>query len=290
MIPLGLVLGLFITACGGPSSPPETVEDVPVTDTADGAEVMRIGDRLFSIPSPVQTALAIRKAGLAYRKDLTVPLERGDAMVGQTAQAIALGMMGADLAYVTVHQDGQRAMATMQAIEKLGNALEMGNAFDRTLIDSFKKNLGNEDSLLRFSGAAFRAADQYLKNNERDDVSTLVLTGGWIESLHLTLSDPEARKDQALLDRIGDQRATLDGLVALMEGHGGQDASAVLDGLRTLRGHFSGIERQYSFEEPVTDAAARTTYINSRSTVTIPAEKLEAIAGQVSALRAKILA
>jgi hypothetical protein len=103
-------------------------------------------------------------------------------------QSAILGIYGADLAYVTVHKDGQRAMATMQAIEKLGNKLELTNSFDRALLDRFKSNLGSEDSLLQFSGTAFRAADQYLKNNQRDDVSALVLAGGWIESLYLTVS------------------------------------------------------------------------------------------------------
>jgi hypothetical protein len=103
-------------------------------------------------------------------------------------QSTILGVYGADLAYVTVHKDGQRAMATMQAIEKLGGKLELTNSFDRALLDRFKTNLGSEDSLLQFSGTAFRAADQYLKNNQRDDVSALVFAGGWVESLYLTIS------------------------------------------------------------------------------------------------------
>lgn len=259
-------------------------------DAPSDEQVMRIGDRVFSIPSPAQTALAIREAGLPYRKDLPLPLESASTGAGKTNQATLLGMLGADLAYVTVHQDGQRAMATLQAIEKVGNALDLGNAFDKSLLDGFKKNLGNEDSLLLFSGTAFRAADRYLKENDRDDVGVLVLAGGWIESLHLVLNDAEAVNVRTLVHRIGDQRGTLDGLVALLEKQADADAGGLLQGLRGLQGQFSGIKRVYTYEEPVTDASARTTYINSKSSVEIPPATIDAIREQVNALRAQIIA
>jgi hypothetical protein len=214
-IVMGLGLGLLLAACGGSgtTTPDNSVDTLAVDTTPRETELLNVGGKIFSIPSPVQTALAIRKAGLKYQKDLTAPLDKGESAVGKVTQSTILGMYGADLAYVTVHKDGQRAMATMQAIEKLGNKLELTNSFDRALLDRFKTNLGSEDSLLQFSGTAFRAADQYLKNNQRDDVSALVLAGGWVESLYLTVSDPAAAKDQKLVDRIGEQKTALRALV-----------------------------------------------------------------------------
>jgi hypothetical protein len=282
-----LGIGLMLAACGGDAPPQEQVT-APVDEAAaQDDQKIAIGGRVLSVPSPVQTVLAIRKAGLSYNKDLPLALDQGGTLTGRNAQAVALGMYGADLAYVTVHNDGQRALATMQAIERLGNDLQLGNAFDRSLLERFKGNVGNEDSLLVFSGSAFRAADAYLKENDRVDVSTLVLAGGWLQALHLTLSDPAARNDKALMARIGDQQVTLDGLVSLMEGvEGAQELQA---GLKQLQAHFAGISRAYTFEEPVTDAAARTTFINSRSSVTIPDDKVQAITADVAAIRAQIL-
>ena len=60
------------------------------------------------------------------------------------------------------------------------------------------------------------AADQYLKNNDRDDVSALVLVGGWVESLYLTVSDAAALKDAAMVNRIGEQKNTLNALIQLL--------------------------------------------------------------------------
>lgn len=289
-----LGLGLILVACGGPGADHDqpAASDTLAVDTAPKeTELISVGGSLFSIPSPVQAALAIRKAGLKYQKDMTAPLDKVDAVAGKVFQSSLLGMYGADMAYVTVHKDGQRAMATMQAIEKLGSKLELSNSFDRSLLDQFKSNLGSEDSLLQFSGKAFRAADQYLKNNQRDDVSALVLTGGWIESLYLTISDPAAAKDAGLMARVGDQKNSLSSLVDLLESSDkDRSATALVAGLKELQALFDKIDRSYTFQESVTDVAAKTTFINSKSTVDIPAEQLEAIKAKISTIRNSILA
>lgn len=288
-----LSLGSLLVACGGSDTTDTTdhTDTLAVETSPSENQLLNVGGKVFSIPSPVQAALAIRKSGLAYKKDMTAPLEKGEAAVDKVSQSIRLGLFGADLAYAAVHKDGQRAMATMQAIEKLGGKLELTNSFDRSMLDRFKTNLGSEDSLLQLSGTAFRAADQYLKNNDRDDVSALVLAGGWIESLYLTVSDPEAVKDQALMNRVGEQKAGLNALVEVLENSDKEKAAGpLLAALKELQGLFSGVSSTYTFQEPVTDAAKKTTFINSTSSVNIPAEKLTAIVAKVTAIRNMMLA
>lgn len=291
---LGLGLGLLLSGCGGGNDHDghdHGTDTLSTQENADGQQVLNVGGKVFNVPSPVQTALAIRKAGLKYQKDLTLVVEKGDAATGKVQQSLLLGAYGADLAYVTVHNDGQRALATMQAIEKLAAKLEISNAFDRSTVDRFKGNLGNEDSLLVMSGSAFRAADSYLKNNDRHDVSTLVLAGGWVESLHLTLADPNAAKDQSLVDRIGEQRGTLDNLVGLLSSTDADgSAAALIAELKKLQGHFAGVTSTYVYETPVTDRATKTTFINSKSSVSISPATLEAIAASVAAVRSLITA
>ncbi|MCB9164571.1 MAG: hypothetical protein H6592_09095 [Flavobacteriales bacterium] len=292
-IALGLGLGLFLAACGGSdhqSDQPKT-DTLAVDTTPKETELLNVGGRIFSIPSPVQTALAMRKAGLKYQKELTAPLENAEAAVNKTAQSTLLGILGADLAYATVHKDGQRAMATMQAIEKVGNKLELTNSFDRALLDRFKSNLGSEDSLLQFSGVAFRAADKYLKQNQRHDVSALVLAGGWIESLYLTVSDPAAAGDQTIVNRIGEQKNALNALVELVQASDADGgAEKVVVGLKELQSLFDKVTSTYTYQEPVTDAGKKTTFINSTSSVTIAADQLKAIVAKVTDIRNMMLA
>ncbi|MFZ1687822.1 MAG: hypothetical protein WAU70_10395 [Flavobacteriales bacterium] len=292
-IACGLALCLLVQGCGGPASDGHTTSgaDTLATDSANHPGVMKVGGRLFSLPSPVQTALLIRKLGLEYQQDLVVPTSKLDAMTTKNGKALAMGMYGADLAYLTMYKDGQRAVSTLQAIERLGNALAVGNAFDQPLMERFKNNLNNEDSLLLLGSAAYQAADRYLKSNERADISALVLAGGFIESLYLSTASPGALKDQNLANRIGEQKTTLANLVGLLKDTGDQEGIAALTTqLVELGDLFSGITRTYEYAEPVTEEAEKTTYINSTSTVSITGDQLKAIATKVSAIRNSILA
>ncbi|MBK9148928.1 MAG: hypothetical protein IPM12_14055 [Flavobacteriales bacterium] len=283
----------LVSACGGGSSDgqQQSTDSLTTQATDKESELIGIGGKFFSVPSPVQAALAVKKAGLKYQKDLTAPLEKGDAMTARMAQALMLGVYGADMSYATVHRDPQRALATLETIEKLGGKLELSNAFDKALVERFKANMGSEDSLLRFSGMAFRAADQYLKTNDALDVSAWVLAGGWVEGMHLTLADPAAASNADLMARIGEQKGTLDGLLTVVDGINADGASdALMKGLKELRREMDGVKTTYVYEAPVTDAAKMTTYINSKSTAEVSAEQLAAIAAKVAALRNMILA
>lgn len=283
---------LLLSSCGGGEGANTTGADtLQVQPTAKESEIIGVGGKFFSVPSPVQAALAIKQAGLKYQKDAMAPLDKGGVMTARMAQALMLGVYGADMSYATVHRDGQRALATLETIEQLGAKLELSNAFDRGLVERFKANMGSEDSLLRFSGMAFRLADQYLKTNDAHDVSAWVLAGGWVEGLHLSLSDPAAAKTPALLARIGEQKGALDGVLALVDGinKDGQ-STALLKGLKELRREMEGVKTTYVYEPPVTDAAKMTTYINSKSTAEVSPEQLAAIAAKVAALRNLILA
>ncbi len=276
------------TDTGGTTGGPDTL-DTMAQQHKDGG-VMKVGGKLFSIPSPVETAMLIHKAGLPYKKDLPLATEKADALTTKSARGLALGMYGADMAYVTIHKDGQRALGTMQVIEKLGTALEVSNAFDRALFDRFKGNMNNQDSLLRMSGEAFRAADQYLKTNERDDVSALVLAGGWIESMHLTLSSaPKLEGD--LAQRVGEQKRTLTDLIALLEQSDKEKAlGTLIASLKDLRSVYDGINSTYQYEAPVTDVSGMTTHINSKSATAITDEQIKAITDKLTALRSTIFA
>ncbi len=285
-----LITGLLLTACGGGKA-----DSVPVTTASDtlktqeaGSGLVNVGGKLFSIPSPVQTALLIRKLGLPYDAKLTLATDSLARFTTKQQKAMALGIYGADLAYCTVHKDSQRALKGFKAVEVLGGDLNMRNAMDASLLERFQKNLGNEDSLLRLSGASFRAVDRYLKNDQRNDVSARVLAGGWVESLYLTLGNQGSKMDPKVAARVAEQRHSLENLIALLQQAEGP--SALVDSLQGLATAFSGVTYTYTFAEPTVDAANKTTYINSASNAVLPAGAMETIIRKVRALRASIIA
>jgi hypothetical protein len=284
-----LVLGLFLASCGGggeTTQAPVTADTLKTVD--DGNGLVNVGGELFSIPSPAQTALLIRKLGLPYDKALPMGTDSLARFATKEKQALAMGVLGADLAYTTIHKDGQRSIELLKSIESLASTLNLKNAFDAGMVEDFRKNVGNEDSLLLFSGKAFRAADQYLKNDQRNDVSAAVLAGGWVESLYLTLGASTGKLDERVGQRVAEQQHSLQNLITLLEST--KASPALVDSLKGLSEAYAGVKSTYSFAQPTVDAGNKTTYINSITKVEIPAETLEAITRKIKSLRAAIIA
>ena len=290
---IGASTSLWLMGCGGEGTDTNGTnggaDTLDTAQNASNASLLKVGGKLFNIPSPVETAMLIKRAGMPYHKDRTMALDRVDNLPGKFQRSLALGMYGADMAYVTIHRDGARSLTTLQAIEKLGTALEVSNAFDRTLIDRFRNNLNNEDSLLRMSGDAFGAADRYLKTNERDDVSALVLAGGWIEGMHLILA--EGSLNDQLATRVGEQKRTLIDLIGLLRQSDKEglckDLLLRLEDMQTI---LNGVNTMYQYAEPMTDASARTTTITSKSSISISADQIKALADRIASLRSTITA
>ncbi len=288
-----LAIALIGCGSGGDEHNGHTSNADTLDTTAKTTEpgLMVIGGKIFSIPSPVQTALLIRKLGLPYEKSLPMPADAMEKLVTKAQRSLALGAYGADLAYVTVHKDGQRALNTLQVVQKISAQLELSNAFDQEMMDGFKKSISNEDSLLRFTGKAFRMADQYLKNNNRDDVSALVLAGGWIEGMYLTLSNTNEKSDASLTNRLGDQRKTIENLIVLLERTDTEKSQgALIAGLKDALSAYADVTTAYQFQTPTVDTEKKTTYVNSTSTVSMTPEQFKAIAAKVKALRTLITA
>ena len=283
-----MTLGLVLVACGGGSTAPA----VTTTDTLKAAEpgdgLLKVGGKLFSIPSPVQTALLIRQLGLPYDKSLPMSPENPARFTTKEQRALAMGIYGADLAYVTIHKDGQQSLKVLNAIEQLSGELNLTNAFDKDLVDNFKRNISNEDSLLRFTGKAFRAADMYLKNDQRSEVSAGVLAGGWIEGLYLTLGAADAKVNDKVAQRIAEQRHTLDNLIALLKQN--EISPALVDSLQGLSAAYGAVKTAYTYAQPTLDAEHKTTYVNSVTKAEVSAEALQTIIRKVRAIRSSIIA
>ncbi|MCC6840329.1 MAG: hypothetical protein IT230_09250 [Flavobacteriales bacterium] len=284
-----LALGSAMAACGGGNNSEPVAEGADSLRTAvDPDGVVKLGNKLFSIPSPVQTIMLASDLNTPYAKELTLPTEGTARFVTKEQQAMALGMYGADLAYTASYQDAQQALKVLKVIEGLSGQLNMTNALGKNLLGGFKQHLNNRDSLLRYTGQAFRAADTYLKSDQQEDVSTWVLAGGWIESLYLTLGATGEQVDPRVAARLAEQRHTLDNLVLLLEKTGG--APQLLASLKELTVPYREVVSTYTFVEPTVDADRKTTYINSKTSAQITPAAAQTIIEKVRAIRSAIIA
>jgi hypothetical protein len=68
--------------------------------------------------------------------------------------------------------------------------------------------INNEDldRLMFLSVNSFNRMDRYLRDNNRNNLSTLIVTGVWIEGLYLATQVYKDKPDKRIADRIGEQK------------------------------------------------------------------------------------
>ncbi|MCB0408852.1 MAG: hypothetical protein KDD29_01455 [Flavobacteriales bacterium] len=280
-------IALIGFSCGGEDVKKEENDTQETTEpNKNQAQLMEIDGKLFSIPSPIQTATLIKNSGTNYNKGMLNIPSNVTKYSTNFKKAINLGVYGADLGYVTLYDQTQDAISYLTAIKSIGDDLGVSSAFDMELVERFEKNIGNQDSLLALVSDAYKSSDRYLKNNQQNDVGGLILAGGWIESLYFATNAAEMTKNADVIKRIGEQKTTLSNLIKLLTPfYSKPEFTSLVDKLIELDDLFSKIEITYTYVKPTVDAQKKTTTINSTTTVNFSDEQLKAITAKTLEIR-----
>lgn len=265
--------------------------DTVLKDSSNGNEnVFMIGGQIFSIPSPVQTAFLIKDVGVPFNSDYVNSAENVINYSSNFSKALNLGVYGADLGYLTIYEQTDGALRYLKSVRGLSKDLGLEGAFDEQLIDRFSDNIGNQDSMLVFVSDAYKNSDNYLKNNDKDDVAALVLAGGWIESKYIAADAAVASDNPLLIERLGDQKSALASLIGMLGQYNNDtDYEDLIIELEDLYSIFEGITYTYEYVPPVTDESNKLTVIKSKHTVEIADGDLEAIIEKIESIRTEIV-
>jgi hypothetical protein len=278
----------FLMSCGGDKKEEEKEEIVESTDTVKTA-VLNVNGELFSVPSPVQTALLVQKSGISYDKSVLSPANKVNIFSTDYSRAFNLGIYGADLGYVSLYNQTQDALGYLAAVKQLSDKLGLSAAFDVPTMERIKNNITNKDSMMTLVGLAYRASDSYLKNNKRNDISTVILAGGWVESMYFSIVAFKAKPSDAIRERIAQQKQALNSLIKILSSNPSPEVTEISTMLGDLSKVYEGIEFKYVYAEPTTDADKKITTINSITQVKVSDEQLAQIMSKVLDIRNKLI-
>lgn len=284
------VLAVFAVSCGGDDPVIEDTEDPIAENDPNKTQLMEIDGKVFSIPSPIQTAILIKESGANYNKGILNEPSKVTNYSTNFKKATNLGIYGADLGYVTMYDQTQDAISYLTAVKSIGDDLGVSSAFDLELVERFEKNIGNQDSLLALVSDAYKASDRFLKNNQQNDIGGLILAGGWIESLYFATNAAELTGNKDIIKRVAEQKTTLYNLIKLLTPYYSKpEFTPLVDNLMELNEIYDKVETIYTFVKPTVDAAKKTTTINSTTEVKMSDEQLKAITEKVKKIRAEII-
>ncbi len=281
-------IAALTSGCGGQDEAKDS-DELPEVDSTQTA-IVNVNGEIFSIPSPLQTSFLIKNSGATYNKDILNAPNKSSRYITNFSKALNLGVYGADLGYVTMYDQTQDAIGYLNSAKKLATELNITDAFDAKTLDRFQKNLGNKDSMLVLTSVAYRASDMYLKNNDRNDISGLVLAGGWVESLYFATIVNKTKPDEFVKRRIAEQKSSLQSLIKLLTQYYSQpEYTEFVDGLNDLAAIYDGVEFKYNYEKPTTDADKKLTVINSKTEAVISQSQIDSITKKIKTIRTQIV-
>lgn len=282
-----IAVSLF-SSCGNKKEESDKDDIVETADTVK-TSVLNIGGELFSVPSPIQTALLIQKSGISYDKSTLHASNKVNTFTTDFSKSLNLGIYGADLGYVSLYNQTQDALGYLASVKQLADKLGISAAFDASTMERIKNNVTNKDSMMVLVGIAYRGSDAYLKNNQRTGISSLILTGGWIESMHFSVTAYKAKPTDLVRFRIAEQKQALGSLIKILSVSTEAEVTTLTAQLTELAKIYDGIQFKYNFIEPVTDTTKKITYINSTTDVIVSDEQIALITNKIQEIRNKII-
>jgi len=245
---------------------------------------------MYSLPSPIETAMLIKRAGAGYNEELLNPTSRASNYTTNKAMALAMGIYGADLSYASIFDQTQTVMKYMAVSKKLADGLGLLSTIDDKIIKRLENNVNDRDSILRIISETFMNSNSSLKDDNRPALAAIILAGGWVEGLYLATTVTKSTKDKELIERVLDQRLSFNELFKLLESNSDNpDCAQLLTDLSPVKKAFDAIKVTNSEIVPVTDKDSKLTTFKGTSKIQITEEQFKDLKEEALKLRTALV-
>ncbi len=207
-----------------------------------------------NITSPVEIANLLQIMAVPFSSDYLASSIDPNKQTTAFDKAFTLGVLGADLGYLNMYEKTGSSIDILSSIRKLAEGIRVGQFFDFESIKRLSLNKSNLDSLLFLSIDSYTKIDKYLRDNDRGQLSALMIIGVWIEAQYLATQVMDEYPDPVLRDRIGEQKIILNDLIMLASPYCGRDMEfgTLCKNLQEIKDKYRDIRITYTLGEPET--------------------------------------
>jgi hypothetical protein len=147
----------------------------------------QIKDVVYNIPSPSEIPYLLQATGAEFNQGLLNDRKKVDQYLTRTDKAaLNLGAYIADIGYLSSYDKTQEAIDYLGAAKKLADNLGVIGTFDTDVLKRFESNISNKDSLASLLNTAVQKTDKYLKDDSRNKLAALMITGSFVEGLSIS--------------------------------------------------------------------------------------------------------
>ena len=298
-----IALLLFVSAmlqwncggCGGDKSEfIEYNEDASSFDGETTYDVQAMNEIIGSFSSPVEMAATIQNLGVPFSTKYLQDPEVVNDYTTSFKKALGLGMLCADLGYLNVYSKTSQIVDYLASIRKLSEDLNVGQFFDFQTLKRLATSNDNIDTLMIMCTQSYSDMENDLRKHQRSNLSALLVTGVWMESLYLiTQVSKERPNDEHLKDVIGEQKTILNSLLPILKLYkNNQNFEKLVQLFEELKDVFDVVKITYEVGEPETKEMNGALVIvqNERSVITMTNEERQEIIQTTEKIRNKLIA
>ncbi len=287
-----LALVLLLAGCKSESGQKDRI-NVDISDVAN-QNAAKVGVQtarqiFYSLPSPLETAMILKRSGATYNEEILNPVENTSRYTTNKSMALNLGIYSTDLSYASLFDQTQASIRYMAASKRMAEGLGILNAIDNTIIQRLEENVNNREVIMDIISETFLNTNSVLEENDRVAIGSIILIGGWIEGLYIAtslVSDVKSA-DNELVDRIIDQKLSMSTVINLLEQYkDNPDVRDVLADVEVLKAVFDKIQISVSEVQKI-EQEGETTILRSKNVVTVNPEVFIELKAKVASIRAK---
>lgn len=285
-----LSVPLMQMACSSDSSKKRRVEvdaDEIVMDESIQSGIQTARQIFYSLPSPLETAMILKRAGAEYNPELLNPVENISRYTTTRSMALNLGVYSTNLSYATLFDQTQASIKYMTAAKKMAEGLGILNAIDNSIINRLEENINNREVIMDIISETFLNTNSILEENDRVAVGAIVLVGGWLEGLYLATSvvGEFSAADNELVNRIVDQKLSMVTVTKLLEQNiENADVRDILEDIKELNLIYDKVQFSSSRVEVVSTGSSSAT-LKSKNQVSVSPEVFAELQDKVKEIR-----
>jgi hypothetical protein len=248
----------------------------------------------YSLPSPLETAMLLKTAGITYNEQLLNDLENVDQYSTNKSKALNLGIYTTDLSIASLFEQAQTSLNYMNATKKLAMDMGIDDAIDEETMKRLEQNLNNRDIVMDIISETFLNSSSYLKENDQQDIAAMVLIGGWIEGLYIgtQMVGTNNIENNKLVDRIAEQKLSFSIVERMLQdnrqnlkGQENRDIVELINELHGIKAAFEKIEVQTSEIKIDEKDTSKVSVLKSQTKIKVTSEAFMELQATVKSLR-----
>jgi hypothetical protein len=176
---------LMLQSCG--SSSGDQGKNSDEFKAAEESLKEQIEEVVYNIPSPSEIPYLLQATGAEFNQSLINPRTKADQYASRNDKAaLNLGIYAADIGYLSSYDKSQEAIDYLNSCKVLADNLGVIGSFDIEMLKRFEANISNKDSLALLLNETISKTEDFLKDDSRNKLAALVLTGSFVESLYIS--------------------------------------------------------------------------------------------------------